>query len=337
MENGMDPTQAPDLPENADAPLMLRPDPEKLKALGRKLASDFEMYERDRRTVEMRWAQNLRQFLGKYDPEIAARIPKERSRAYPKLTRIKCVSMVSRLMNLLFPSSEKNWGVEASPVPNLSVEDLQQVLDSLQQDPNAPITDDAITDAVNEFAAMRAENLEVEVEDQLAELGGGRMVSYIHLNRKVLMSGIMYGMGVLKGPQARTHPSNQDVRRARLDDVVVGTHFEAGNHVGVVVLCRDHDNRCARRFANASAHFNPVDSRKHDIEQHQIGIDAFECLESAGSIRADRNLEAGLGECDAHHLCQIAVVIDNKHVRTQRGDTLSHHRLRCPQDQSELA
>jgi len=213
MENGMDPTQAPDLPENADAPLMLRPDPEKLKALGRKLASDFEMYERDRRTVEMRWAQNLRQFLGKYDPEIAARIPKERSRAYPKLTRIKCVSMVSRLMNLLFPSSEKNWGVEASPVPNLSVEDLQQVLDSLQQDPNAPITDDAITDAVNEFAAMRAENLEVEIEDQLAELGGGRMVSYIHLNRKVLMSGIMYGMGVLKGPQARTHKQ----RRWRFD------------------------------------------------------------------------------------------------------------------------
>ena len=209
----MDPTQAPDLPENADAPLMLRPDPEKLKALGRKLASDFEMYERDRRTVEMRWAQNLRQFLGKYDPEIAARIPKERSRAYPKLTRIKCVSMVSRLMNLLFPSSEKNWGVEASPVPNLSVEDLQQVLDSLQQDPNAPITDDAITDAVNEFAAMRAENLEVEIEDQLAELGGGRMVSYIHLNRKVLMSGIMYGMGVLKGPQARTHKQ----RRWRFD------------------------------------------------------------------------------------------------------------------------
>lgn len=200
----MDPVQAPDLPENAETPLALRPDPEKLMALGRKLASDFETYERDRRAAEMRWAQNLRQFLGKYDPEVEAKIPKERSRAYPKLTRVKCVSMVSRLMNLLFPSSEKNWTVEPSPVPNLSTEDLQMVLDNLQQDPNEPITDDAITDAVNEFAEMRAGNLETEIKDQLTELGGGKMVSYVHLNRKVLMSGIMYGMGVLKGPQART-------------------------------------------------------------------------------------------------------------------------------------
>lgn len=210
----MDMQQVPDTPDNAEAPLALRPDPEKLVALGRKLASDFEVYERDRRPAEMRWAQNLRQFMGKYDPEVESRIPKERSRAYPKLTRVKCVSMVSRLMNLLFPSSEKNWGVAASPVPNLSTEDLQAVLDRLQADPEIQLTDAVITDAVNEFAEERARNLEVEIEDQLTELGGGKMVSYIHLNRKVLMSGIMYGMGVLKGPMARTRKQ----RRWRLDE-----------------------------------------------------------------------------------------------------------------------
>lgn len=228
----MDMQQVPDLPENAEAPLALRPDPEKLIALGRKLASDFETYEKDRRAAEMRWAQNLRQFLGKYDPEIEAKIPVGRSRAYPKLTRIKCVSMVSRLMNLLFPSSEKNWGVEASPVPNLSTEDLQMVLDKLQEDPEAELSDEVITDAVNEFAAMRAANLEIEIADQLTELGGGKMVSFVHLCRKVLMSGILYGLGVLKGPMARTRKQrrwrlNQETNRVEaVEEVILVPQFE---------------------------------------------------------------------------------------------------------------
>jgi hypothetical protein len=112
--------------------------------------------------------------------------------------------MVSRLMNLLFPSSEKNWGVAPSPVPNLTAEDLTTILEKLQQDPEVAITDAAITDAVLEFARERAENLETEIEDQLTELGGAKTLSYIALCRRVLMSGIMYGAGVLKGPMVRS-------------------------------------------------------------------------------------------------------------------------------------
>ena len=180
----------------------LRPDPEKVRALGQKLASDFQSYERDRAAMELRWAQNLRQFLGIYDPEV--KIPSDRSRAYPKMTRTKVVSMVSRLMNLLFPSSEKNWGIEASPVPNLTVDDLNTVLEELQADPKATLNDEIITDAVHEFAQKRARNLEKEIEDQLTELGGAKMVNYVALCKKVLMSGVLYGMGVLKGPMARS-------------------------------------------------------------------------------------------------------------------------------------
>lgn len=178
-------------------------DPQKLESLGKKLAKDFDVYESDRRYAELRWAQNLRQFLGKYDPEVEKNIPTDRSKAYPKLTRVKCVSMVSRLMNLLFPSSEKNWTVEASPVPNLTIEDLNLVLEEVQKE-EQELTDDVITEAVREFATKRARNLEIEIEDQLTELGGAKMVSYIALCRKVLMSGVLYGLGVLKGPMART-------------------------------------------------------------------------------------------------------------------------------------
>lgn len=228
----MDETQLPPAEAQPTPYAPPKPDPAKLRALGEKLAKDFTLYETDRRHAEMRWAQNLRQFLGQYDPGVASKIPDDRSRAYPKLTRVKCVSMVSRLMNLLFPTSEKNWGVEPSPVPNLSVDDLNSVLEQLQQDPEADLTDAMVTDAVREFATMRAKGLETEIEDQLTELGGGKMVSYVALCRRVLMSGVLYGMGVLKGPLARTrqqrrwrfNPKTNKVEA--VDETILVPHFE---------------------------------------------------------------------------------------------------------------
>lgn len=189
-----------------DAALAQRtPDFQKLEAIGMRLQSQFLSYERDRRLAELRWAKSARQFLGIYDPEIDAQIEKNRSKAYPKLTRVKCVSMLSRMMNLLFPSSEKNWSLTCTPVPNLSEEDLTLILSTLQlsQDPNVPLEDKMIELAVQEFAKERSRNLEREIEDQLQEIGGSRMVDYVSLCRKVLMSGIIYGMGVLKGPFVR--------------------------------------------------------------------------------------------------------------------------------------
>lgn len=200
-----------------DAASVRTPDFDKLKAIGMRLQAQFTSYERDRRLAELRWAKSARQFLGIYDPEVDAQIEKNRSKAYPKLTRVKCVSMLSRLMNLLFPSSEKNWGLTCTPVPNLSEEDLTLILSTLQlsQDPSVPLEDKMIEMAIQEFAKERSRNLEREIEDQLAEIGGSRMVDYVSLCRKILMSGIIYGMGVLKGPfirmqQQRTWERVQD-------------------------------------------------------------------------------------------------------------------------------
>lgn len=180
-----------------------------LAALGQKMTKDFTQYEADRRIAELRWMRNLRQFLGVYDPDIEKQLDPNRSQAYPKLTRVKCVSMLSRMMNLLFPSSERNWSIEPSKVPNLEAEDLADILMQLQQpDPQtgqkAMPTDDQIEAAIRDFASLRAANLTTEIEDQLDEIGGDRMVDYVALCRKVLMSGITYGIGILKGPFAKT-------------------------------------------------------------------------------------------------------------------------------------
>jgi uncharacterized tellurite resistance protein B-like protein len=190
-----------------EAEMRLEPPPidrNKIRSLGAKLSSDFNNYESYRRNAEMRWARNLRQFLGEYDPEVKNLIDSKRSLAYPRITRVKCMSMLARLMNLLFPTSEKNWGIAASPVPNLDTVELNQVLQEVQQqEQQVEVTGDMIEQAVMNFATGRAGALEKEIEDQLAEIGGARHLDYVALCRRVLMSGVLYGVGVLKGPFVR--------------------------------------------------------------------------------------------------------------------------------------
>jgi uncharacterized tellurite resistance protein B-like protein len=192
------------------APARIAPPPinmQALSALGTRLVGQFKTYENHRKLAEQKWARNLRQFLGEYDPEIKKQLDPERSQAYPRLTRVKVVSMVARLMNLLFPTTEKNWGIGPSPVPNLTMQDLQVVLQQAvagAQQAQKQVTDAVIEAAIRAFAKTRAENLEREIEDQLAEIGGARNYPYVAQARKVLFSGVLYGAGVLGGPFVRT-------------------------------------------------------------------------------------------------------------------------------------
>src|SRR5258706_15953964 len=109
----------------ADEQQPLQIDAEKMNKLGTNLFSKFGLYQKDRRETEMQWLRNLRQFRGIYDPEIERRIPPDQSKAYPKITRTKVVGTVARLMEMLFPQTEKNWGAISSPLPDLSEGDLQ--------------------------------------------------------------------------------------------------------------------------------------------------------------------------------------------------------------------
>src|SRR5208337_4737347 len=89
--------------------------PDDLRAVGQKLNFLFEQYRSDRRILELRWLRNERQYLGLYDPEIEKELSVNRSKAYPRVTRVKCISVLSRLMNLMFPGNERNWEINASP------------------------------------------------------------------------------------------------------------------------------------------------------------------------------------------------------------------------------
>lgn len=174
-------------------------DRQKMLALGNTLFSRFGQYQKDRRETELQWLRNLRQFRGIYDPEVERRIPDDQSHAYPKVTRTKVVGTLSRMMQMLFPETEKNWSVIESPLPDLSETDTQAVLDQLERENPAgtaqPITDDMVEAAIKSFAKAKAERMSKTMDDQLDE------VDYIDLARRVMYSGILYSAGILKGPQ----------------------------------------------------------------------------------------------------------------------------------------
>lgn len=180
-----------------------------LKVLGEHLTKLFEQYRSDRRIAELKWLRNLRQYLGIYDPEVEKELAPTRSKAYPKITRVKCVSVLSRLMNLMFPGNEKNWELKASPSADISPQDVMEAVQrEMQKDeaaglPPSPPSREMVMRAVQALATERALELEREIEDQLQEIGGDQSQDYIALVRAVIKSGILYGLGVMTGPFVR--------------------------------------------------------------------------------------------------------------------------------------
>jgi len=170
---------------------------DRLKLLGQRVTRRFEEYETNRRPTELRWMQNLRQYLGKYDPEIEKNIPAGRSRVYPRDTFVKVVGFVSKMMELLFPANEKNWGVAPSPVPNLRKDVVNQIIRELNDramQAEESVTGAQIEEAIFAYAEDRARAMERECSDQLVEM------RYVLLAMRVIRSGAIYGIGVSKGP-----------------------------------------------------------------------------------------------------------------------------------------
>lgn len=179
-------------------------DEAQLNKLGERLSRIWPTYRDDRKAIEERWLKNLRQVRGIYDPEI--KIASDKSKAYPKMTAWMVRGTIARLMQLLFPMTEKNFGVKESPLPNLPTEQLQEVLDTLVAqvaqeqgiDPaQVQLTDTEIEKAILAFAKGKAERMEVKISDDLQEM------EFITLARKVVRSAVIYNVGILEGPLHR--------------------------------------------------------------------------------------------------------------------------------------
>lgn len=152
----------------------------------------FSLAKADRLPYEQQWAKNFGQFRGTYESTV--KIQEGRSKVYPRDTRVKVEGFVAKMMELMFPASETNFSLQASPVPDIPPEDLQKVVMMFMQKTQRRPTPDEMMQLVKDFSDTRAEAMTKECVDQLQE------IDWTQKCKLALRSGACYGLGVMRGP-----------------------------------------------------------------------------------------------------------------------------------------
>ncbi len=169
--------------------------------------------------TEHRWLRNVRAFHGFYDSGIETSLKTSgQSRAFIKATRAKTVALEARLFDMIFPTDDRNWGIEATPVPKLSKEGKEATMratNAAQQATEAEAAGDTalaqriVADGNDEASRAKAAESEIakarnaadamqeEMDDQLTES------RYPAESRDMIHDACLLGSGVLKGPMVR--------------------------------------------------------------------------------------------------------------------------------------
>ena len=194
-----------------------------LKSIVGRLESEARDRVGKKKSIEDRAIADLEQYHGVYDAETLKNLKQgEKSQLYINITRPKTNAMSAKLMDLLFPTDDKNWGINPTPVPTLTDqakeaariarESRQQAIEAAkqaegQQDPAAAqkakdlakVADQAdealaILQAALEEGRKRSELMSREIDDQLKES------RYQAVMRDVIEDACKIGTGVCKGP-----------------------------------------------------------------------------------------------------------------------------------------
>jgi len=177
----------------------------------------------EREPLEQRWLEDLTQYHGRYDAKTEANlVAAEKSQLNINLTRPKTDAMSARLMDLLFPTDDKNWGIQPTPVPELTkaAEEAEAQANKLADQakkqveqaetagqeisPEQQAQADALVNKAREAAEKlqriieearaRSELMAAEIDDQLKES------NYHAVKRDQIEDACKLGTGVTKGP-----------------------------------------------------------------------------------------------------------------------------------------
>lgn len=166
--------------------------------------------------IEQRWLEDIRAFHGFYDSQTELALKEARqSRAFVKLTRAKTVTLEAKLFDLIFPTDDRNWSVNATPVPKLEKEAreaAQRVVNAAEQanvaeaQGNPQQAQQIVQEGNEEAARLQAAQREIaaatqaaakmqeEMDDQLIES------AYPQESRLAIRDACQIGTGILKGP-----------------------------------------------------------------------------------------------------------------------------------------
>ena len=139
--------------------------------------------------IEQRWLDDLRQYHGEYAADESAKLARQKgSEVFVNITRNKTNAAEARLQDMLFPTDDRNFGLYATPVPELDYISKQQ--------PEAPDEEEPIQQARDIKAAATEAALAMQevIDDQLLE-------SRYHIKaRDVIHDACQLGTAVIKGP-----------------------------------------------------------------------------------------------------------------------------------------
>jgi len=174
---------------------------ERLRVFGVRLQSKADDQVQQRYSIDERWLDDLRQFNGQYDKVTAATLAASGgSKLFVNITRNKVNAAEARLIDILFPTDDRNWGIQPTPVPYLSK--IAKDEDPVQNEDGSPFVTDKgvqvekrdIAQGVIEEARERSNAMQDEIADQLTE------TNYNSVNRDMVHDAVLYGTGILKGP-----------------------------------------------------------------------------------------------------------------------------------------
>ena len=204
-------------------------------ALGQRLHGEFKERMGQREEIEKRWLADLERYNSVYDKRTEAALESRKygSRTFVPITRRICNMVEARLGDLLFPTDERNFSIEASPVPEL--DEAMALAEKLPKDQpveqappqpepqpgqqpapqagpqpgpqqgampgampqQAPLNAAEVVHGIREVldeAKRRATNMQRAIDDQLKEC------NYPAEARKAIHDAIKLGTGVIKGP-----------------------------------------------------------------------------------------------------------------------------------------
>lgn len=182
-----------------------------------------------RSSIEQRWIKDLQQYHGEYDDDVKAKMAKndQSSELFVNLTGPKTDAMAARLMDLIFPTDDRSWGIQPTPVPEMgkaegaaktlrddSEAKMAQVDDRLQMEGLSPQEEKTLRamgqdaeqsrseamSALDELSKLKAkatdaaELMQFEIDDQL------KASRYQAKCRDVIEDACKLGTGIMKGP-----------------------------------------------------------------------------------------------------------------------------------------
>jgi hypothetical protein len=196
---------------------------EQMRAIVGQLEAEARKRVGDRKPIEERWIEDLEQYHGRYPETTAQKIANNgTSGLFINQTRPKTDAMSAKLMDLLFPTDDRNWGVKPTPVPELTREAAKAAAaahalaekakaaaeaagtqEGQEPDPEVEELKAQARDAaeyenrmraVMNAAQERAELMQNEIDDQL------KQSQYHAVARDQIEDACKLGTGVLKGP-----------------------------------------------------------------------------------------------------------------------------------------